>query len=243
MQKSLLPLFENLGITTDQAKVYLAALELGQASMQGLAHKSGVKRTSIYNFINELTDKKLIITSQKRKRTVYSAVHPNQLLELEKVRLSEITQALPELLAIHNQSTTKPRVTFYEGVDGIKEVLLDMLNVKQPIVAISDYKQMAETMGDEYFEGFPPERARRGIVSKNIVPDTPKARELAKKDARYLRETKFLRIADLKTEINIYGDKVALNSYPSRPPFAVIIEDSNIAGALRTMWEELWNRL
>ena len=243
METDLKNLFLNLGLTEDQSKVYVAALELGQASMQELARKSGVKRTSIYNFIEELIDKKLIATSQKRKRTVYSAIHPNQLIELEKARLAELNRVLPELLAIHNKSMNKPRVTFYEGIDGIKEVLLDMLNEKQPVSAISDFKQMAASLGDYYFEIFPPERARRGIISRNIVPENPKARELAKQDARYLRETKFIQSEDLKTEINIYGNKVALNSYPSSPPFAVIIEDKNIADTLRKIWQELWDKI
>jgi sugar-specific transcriptional regulator TrmB len=243
MEKHTSSLFKNLGLTEDQAKVYLAALELGQSSMQELARKSGVKRTSIYNFIQSLIDRQLIITSRKRKRVVYSGVHPNQLLEIEKARLAELDRTLPELLAIYNNSTTKPKVTFYEGVDGIKEVLLDMLKEKQSVSAFSDYKQMAATLGDYYFDIFPPERARRGIVSRNIAPDTEKARELAKTDAKYNRETRFMKVSDLKTEINIYGNKVALNSYNSNPPFSVIIEDPDIAETLRTVWKQLWNKL
>lgn len=236
-------LFQNLGLDEAQTKVYLAALELGQGTMQDLARKSGVKRTSIYNFIENLIQKRLIATSKKRGRTLYSAIHPQQLVEIEKSRLEELNRTLPELLAIYNKPTTKPRVTFYEGIDGIKEVLFDMLKEKQPVSAFSDFKQMAESFGDYYFDVFPPERARRKIISRNIVPDTPKARELAEKDARYLRETKFLKVPDLKTEINIYGNKVALNSYSSTPPFAVIIEDQNIAETLRTVWQQLWERL
>jgi sugar-specific transcriptional regulator TrmB len=243
MNKNIINLLNKIGLTQDQADVYLAALELGQASMQDLARKSGVKRTSIYNFIQSLIEKQLITTSRKRKRLVYSAVHPNQLLEIEKSRLAELDRTLPELLAIYNKSATKPKVTFYEGVAGIKEVLLDMLKEKQSVSAFSDYKQMAATLGDYYFDVFPPERARRGIVSRNIVPDTEKARQLAKTDAKYNRETRFLKVPDLKTEINIYSNKVALNSYNSNPPFSVIIEDQNIAETLRTVWSQLWNSL
>lgn len=235
-------LFKELGVNDEQAKVYLAALELGQANMNELAEKAGLKRTSVYNYVDELIQKKLMTTGKKRKRVVYSAIHPNMLIEIEKARLAELNRTLPELLAIYNKSKTKPKVTFFEGVGGIKEVLQDMLKEKQTVSAFSDFKHMAAVFGDYYFDVFPPERARRGIISRNIVPDTPKARELAKKDARYLRETKFLPVPDLKTEINIYADKVALNSYQSNPPFSVIIEDHDIAETLRTIWQQLWNK-
>ncbi len=243
MEISLENLFKELGVNDEQAKVYLAALELGQANMNELAEKARLKRTSVYNYVAELIQKKLITTGKKRKRIVYSAIHPNMLIEIEKARLAELHRTLPELLAIYNKSKTKPTVTFFEGVDGIKEVLQDMLKEKQTVSAFSDFKHMAAVFGDYYFDVFPPERARRGIVSRNIVPDTPKARELAKKDARYLRETKFLQVPDLKTEINIYADKVALNSYQSNPPFSVIIEDHDIAETLRTIWQQLWNKI
>ncbi len=243
MEISLKNLFKELGVNDEQAKVYLAALELGQANMNELAEKAGLKRTSVYNYVDELIEKKLITTGKKRKRTVYSAIHPNMLMEIEKARLSELERNLPELLAVYNKSKTKPKVTFYEGINGIKTVLQDMLKEKQTISAFSDFKHMAAVFGDYYFDVFPPERAKRGIVSRNIVPDTPKARELAKKDARYLRQTKFLQIPDLKTEINIYANKVALNSYQSSPPFGVIIEDHDIAETLRAVWQQLWNRI
>lgn len=243
MEKVIENLFKDLGINDEQARVYLAALELGQANMKELAEKAGLKRTSVYNYVDDLIQKKLLTIGKKRKRTVYTAVHPQMLIEIEKARLNELNRNLPELLAIYNKSKTKPRVTFYQGVDGIKEVLRDMLKEKQPVSAFSDFKHMAAVFGDYYFDVFPPERARRGIVSRNIIPDTPKARELAKKDARYLRETKFLPVPDLKTEINIYGNKVALNSYQSSPPFGVIIEDKDIAETLRTIWKQLWDRI
>ncbi len=243
METSLENLFKELGINDELAKVYLAALELGQANMKELSEKAKLKRTSVYNYVRDLISKKLLTTGRKRKRMVYSATHPQMLLEIEKARLAELSRALPELLTVYNKSKTKPKVTFYEGVDGIKEVLQDMLKEKRPVSAFSDFKHMAAVFGDYYFDVFPPERARRGIVSRNIIPDTPKARELAKKDAKYLRETKFLSVPDLKTEINIYANKVALNSYQSNPPFGVIIEDCDIAETLRTIWKQLWDKL
>lgn len=240
MTHSLQNTLTELGLSSDEVKVYLAALELGEATMQELSTKSGVPRTSIYNFIKGMVKKRLIATSKRRRRTVYSAVHPNILLELEKGRMAELQRLLPELLAVQNNSKIKPRVTFYEDITGIKEILFDMIAEGKEVNAWSDYDAMADSFGDYYFDVFPAERAKKKIVSRNIVSDTPKAREFAKKDSRYLRETKFIQSKNLKTEINIYGNKVALNSYGSNPPFALLIEDKNIATTLRAIWEHQW---
>lgn len=232
-----------LGLTTEQIKVYFAALDCSESTIQDLSNNSGVKRTSIYNFIDELVKGHFITVIQKKRRKHYSAVHPSHLLEIMKFRLKEVEHIIPKLVERHNISNRGPRVMIYDGVEGIKEVLIDILKEKTPVVAWSDFKHMSAILGEYYFDVFPPERAKRGIASRNIVPDSPQARKLSMKDDLYLRKSKFLPLPDFKTEINIYGNKVALNSYKSNPPFAVIIEDKNLADTLKTIWKAQWDKI
>lgn len=236
--------FTSLGLSKQEAAVYLAALELGEATVQELARKSGVKRTSIYNFIDKLKDRQILLETKRKSRSLFSATHPHQLLELGKMRLGELERAIPQLLAINNKSLRKPRVTFHEGIEGIKEVYNDMLNHRQPIICWSDQKHMWPTLGKDYCQYFPQERARRGIPLMMIATDTPENRGYAKKDKDLARETKFISAkSDLRTELNIYGNKVILASFRSSPPFAVLIEDEDIAATMRVNWRELWERL
>src|SRR3989344_5545561 len=95
-------LLTTLGFDHMQAQVYLAALELGEATMQALARKSGVNRSTIYTFIDDLKDRGYILETQKNKRRIYSAVHPEHLVGMQKTRLTELQNILPELLAIRN---------------------------------------------------------------------------------------------------------------------------------------------
>lgn len=234
---------KGLGLSEAEARVYLAALELGQASIQDLSKKSGVKRTSIYHFLDDLKDRKLIFETSRKKRKVYSAAKPYQLLELGRIRLAEVQSVMPELMALYNKSDQKPRVTFYEGIDGIKEVYADTLNEKKPIIAWSDFEHMYKMLGQGYVAYYPPIRAHLNIPFQTIVRDSVTAREAAKENRKLLREMKFLSAGDLKTEINIYGNKVALMSFRSKPPFAVLIEDHDVAETLRVAWRALWDRL
>ncbi len=236
-------LLKNLNLTELQAKVYLAALELGQALMQELTRKSGVKRTSIYNFIGELKERGLIIETRKNKRSMYSAAHPSILIEMEKTRVKELELILPELSAIANNVRNKPKVTFYEGREGIYEVYLDTLKERQPIIAWSDFEHMKPVMGKDFMVEYPKERARRSITFRCITKDTPITQEVARRNYGELREMKLIDTEHLETEINVYGNKVAQISFRSNPPFAVLIEDKGIAQTLRVAWNELWNRL
>ena len=69
-------LIQTLGLSEQEVAVYLAALELGEAHIQDISRKSGVKRTSIYNFIDALKERQLLSEIKKGKRKLYSAVSP-----------------------------------------------------------------------------------------------------------------------------------------------------------------------
>lgn len=221
----------------------MAALELGEATMQDLARKSGVKRTSIYNFIDKLKEQGFIAVTKWKKRLFYSATHPKRLIEFEKQHLVELENTLPELTAIYNKSPQKPKVTFYEGAEGIKEVYADTLWEQRPIIAWSDFDHMEAALGKDFYQSYPAERAKRRIPFSTITRDSKIARDVAQKNEAHLRKMKFISAEELKTEINVYGDKVAIMSFRSSPTFAVLIENHDIAETLRTAWQELWNRL
>ncbi len=232
-----------LGMEPMQAKVYVAALELGEATIQRLAHKSGVNRSTIYTFIDELKSRGYLLETRKGKRKVYSAVHPERLVEMEKNRFEELERMLPELLAINNESQRKPRVTYYEGWQGIEEVYGDMLRDKKEITAYEDVEHLKGALPARIFDWFPKERAKRDILIRSISRDTKEAREFSKRNIGLLREVKFIKAADFKTDINIYGDKVALMDLRSDQPFCVLIENPHLADTMRILWKHFWDTL
>lgn len=235
-------ILKKMGLAEQEIKVYLATLELGQASLQEIAKKAGIPRTSIYNFIDNLQEKRLIWATSRQKRKVYSAAHPSQLIEIEKTRLSELQAAVPELLAIYNQDKQKPRVAFYEGLDGIKYVYADSLTVDQPIIEWADFQALKTVLGN-FYQQYPIERAKRNISIKSLISNDIEARQAVASDIKLLRESKFLSTQELKTDVMVYGNKVALLSLKSTPPFAVLIEDASLAQTMRVIWQEIWERI
>lgn len=236
-------LLKTLGLHQLQAQVYVAALELGEATMQALARKSAVNRSTIYTFIDELKSCGYILETKKNKRKVYSAVHPERLVEMQKSRVGELQGILPEMLAVYNKSGPKPRVTFYEGIQGIEDVYADMLRDKKEILAYEDLESLLTTFAGRSTINFPQERTRRDILIRTISRDTPAAREFCKRNRGLLRETKFISALDFKTDINIYGDKVALMDLRGSPPSCVLIENNHLAETMRIVWKQLWEKL
>src|SRR3989338_4129244 len=237
-------LIQALGLTEHEVAVYLAALELGEGNIQEISRKSGVKRTSIYNFIDTLKERQLLSEIKKGKRKLYSAVSPNHLVDEQRSKMASVERLIPQLLAIQNNVRNKPRVSFYEGVDGIKEIYRMTLRDKQTIYAWEDLDQAIDTLPPQFVKNYTEERAAKKIPARCIDRDTPFAREwTAKNNERLARESRFIDSEEFGTEINVFGNKVAFFRWDKENPFGVVIEDPGIATAVRVAWQELWNRL
>ena len=237
-------LLKSLNLSNSQAAVYVAALELGQATIQSLSRKSNVPRASIYRFIDELRERQLMVETKKGARQYYSAVDPEQLVEIERMRLADLQRIVPELTAIQNRTNRKPRVRFYEGITGIKSVYTDTLSAEREIVSFSDFSQELQSIDRRFYDDFYiPERQKRNIMYRSILRDSPAAQEYLTHAARNLLETKVIPDIDISSEIDVYNNKVAIMSFRKSGPYAVLIEDEALARTLKAIWSELWKRI
>ncbi len=123
-----------LGLTETEARVYLAMLELGPASVQNISKKSNISRTAAYDIIEALSKKGIISSSQNGKRKVFAAEEPNQLrtyfknkVEDLKDQFEEFEDFLPELRVM--QTTDKTKVRYYNGQEGIEALFRDLKTV------------------------------------------------------------------------------------------------------------------
>ena len=242
MANSPLPgLIQQFGLNEKQADVYLACLELGSATVQEVAEKSKVKRTSIYNFLEEMKEKGLLSEIRHHGKTLLVAEDPQTLLEQEKEQLKQLEQFMPELRALYNRPGNKPRVRFYQGKEGVRNVYMDLLETGEPVFAFTDYEKMFESFGDwTWF--VPEERVKRGIPFKGIARDGKGGRKVKSLDHKQNRVTKLVKEIQFDTEVHIYGNKVSMISF--RKPYAgVIIEDPAIALTMKTVWQMVWDSL
>jgi len=239
---AIIDTLKSMGIDEKQAAVYLACLELGKGTIQEVSLKSGIKRTSIYNFLEEMKQKGLISEVKENKKVVLVAEDPNNLSIRLQRQSNEFQQMLPELMGLFNLPSHKPKVKFYQGVEGIKNAYTDLLTAKGNIYGFADYEKMFYLIDALSLWRIPEERVKRNIKYFNIAKDSAKAREVKKTDAKQMRETKLVKNVDFETEINIYDNKVMMVSF-RRPGATVIIEDAAIAQTMRSVWKAWWNTL
>lgn len=239
---------ENLGLSEKEAKVYLAFLELGPETVQNIAKKANINRPTTYLQIESLKEKGLMSEFQKGKKTFYSAESPGRLLSflgvLEKdleFKKGEIKRILPLLNDLFVGGGERPKVRFFEGLVGARAMQEDLLSLKsKKIEAFTNLDKLFEIFPkheDEYTKKRVANSIEAMVIYTRKAGPVENASDLAK-----LRKTKFIAVDrfPMTADVTIFDNKVALITYKAKP-IGVIIEDSDIADAMRAIFYLIWN--
>ena len=223
----------------------MALLELGEASMSELTKKSELKRSTLYFIIDVLHKKRLVSIIKKGKKTIYSAEDPKRLLEQADENRRNLEYAMPELLSIANNIVKKPKVRFFEGEEGIKEVYRDILRFPdQKMYAWVSESMMTGFDSQFITEYYIPKRLEKKIWAEVIASDTIVGKTFKENDTPALRKTKLLDEAlfPLSIEISLYGkDRIGFMSMEDK--LGLILESKPIADTLRSLFAYQWRNL
>src|SRR5271170_3398541 len=101
-------IFEELGFSANEEKVYLHLLKNGSASIRQVAGDTGINRGTVYESLKGLSDRGLVSHSQKKQRQQFIAEDPSILKDIfkeENQRMvsmrKELSRSLPDLAALY----------------------------------------------------------------------------------------------------------------------------------------------
>lgn len=234
-----------MGLPEKEAKVYVAALEMGRGTVTQISRKAGVARTNGYNLLDSLASKGLVRISGKEPKEEYVAESPDALVayiekqhENTRSNLVKVKDFAPELKSIQKVAD-RPQIKFYEGADGLKQVYEDTLTSTETIRAYASVEDMHATLKD-YFPKYYARRSGKGIHIRTILPDTPVSVERTTHDQEEARESRLVPHDRFQfhPEINIYDNKVMIASW--REELGIIIESGEVADAMKKIFELAW---
>lgn len=239
----LVSTLKQIGLEEKQAKIYLACLELGETSIKEIAKKAGIKRTTIYDIIDEMIDAGLIKTTTKGQKKKFIASEPNELKAIIKKREMLLDQIMPQLGVINNSGSVKPKIWFYEGTAGLKKVYDDTIahnNTNMYQWASNDTFGAIEA---EWLFDYVKRRVKSKTNAYCIATDSPEIRDFKSKDKKQLREIRIVpkELYPFKIELDIYGNRVAMIS--GRDKIGVIIESKPIASTLKMIFKLCWTNV
>lgn len=238
---------QKIGLSDKEAKVYLAALELGQASVQNIARKAEVNRATTYSILESLIKKGLCSITEKDKKVFYFASAPESLLSIFDIKRKHLEteeevfkRLLPELNSVFNKQADKPTVRFFDGRQGL-----------------------INSLGEFYREKTDGNEPARMVYNKDLIEKTIDERERQKlRKIRLTREIKSKVIYSyeggvLKTNVDGQRRKISGDEYPiscdieilgdavmfvplTEKLHAVLIKDRQIAETLKSFFDLAW---
>lgn len=228
-----------LGFSEKEAKLYLACLELGAGTVVEISRKSDITRGSAYDVLEEMLDKGYVSKLHKDRHMIFSPVDPEVLKKRFEERIRNFEMALPELKGLFNKQS-RPKVRYFEGLEGIKRVYEDTLTATTEILNYANSREIRihwPTYDNDYVK----QRVKKQIFLKGIAPDDDYGLKVKKDDRHCLRETRLLTSKDFSftNEINIYDNKVAITSYQNEL-IGIIIESQEIADTQRDIFKMAW---
>ena len=135
---------QNIGLNDKEIQVYLVNLELGSQPASIIARRVKMPRNTTRFILDKLTEKGLVEVTKKANTQLYTPEKPKNLinlLESERVienqkiddKIGQLNSVMAELESRYRPESTKPKVTFYEGDDGLRRVYENSLKSNEDI--------------------------------------------------------------------------------------------------------------
>ena len=247
---------QKLGLEPSEARVYLALLELGPATVSEITKKAEITRTLGYHILEKLGWYGLVDqVSGKGAKIIYSAEHPQRLLQHLKNKrnqsqrvLEKAEESLPDLVALYKVAD-KPTVRYQEGIAGIKSIFSETFEAKTEILSILDVEGWSTPEFKKWAKEYNRERSKRKIHERFLLLDTPAARDwmthypgsLSYTHFRWIKKEQFPGIEYFQGEVNIFDNKVVMALLKKPNQMGVSIESAALSNILKALFELAWN--
>ncbi len=235
-------LLTTIGLSENEAAIYLELLQNGPARISKLSRKTGLHRPGLYKELPEMVNRGLLGEIREGKSVLYEAVSPTHLERHYLKKQGLIQKGLSELEEEYNHNHEKPEIKFLEGRAGVNHVFKD-------VVATVPYKgtyfrytsKTDASVRPEEYAAYAEIRDKKRLEQKIITSASKKLRKKDTLEKFYKAVPPAFDLFEDNLMFLIYGPKIAMVDYDSKAAF--IIESEKIARFQEKIFKLLWKKL
>lgn len=252
-------ILSQLGLSEKETKVYLALLQLEHSTVQWIAKKSGINRTTVYDILETLQQKGLARFYVKKGGKYFVAADPEKLVEMEEQKmqkqqslLENLKKGLPELLSIYNSKKIKPKIQFFDSSEHLEEMYMNMYGqgkAQEDCIEYASWGEKPEVLPDI----FPQETRnkllehrkkhkifiRQVAIKSNYTKDwiKPEYGKKRFKEVRLISKNGF----DFGANLETYNNRIIIVQFNKETGLTgILIESRELCQMIRTMFEFMW---
>ncbi len=223
-----------IGLNEGEIRVYLALLKLGSSKASELKNETQLHRTTIYDFIEKLTNHNLVSYVIKNNIKYYMPKDPEQLLDYLEEKQENLKKIIPKLKEISKYQKKDIRVEVYKGVEGLKTILNDIIKTKKELLGFGieeiEFKKRLPIFIEQFFR----KEEEYHIKERILISDKAKFIFTNKNTCYRFIPNKYFN----PNPIFVYGNKVANVTWD--PLTIIITEHSDLADSYKKYFELLW---
>lgn len=233
------------GLSEKEASIYISLLELELASVNEIAKKTGINRSSAYVVLESLKTKGLVGTSDDKKVRQYVAANPETLrrVAIDTARKhheisKSIESIVPELKILQKDNKYKPKVSIFEGKEGVIAAFEDSLTSKEKIMRVYSSPGNLGHIIPDYLRQYIIKRFNLGIRMYGIHPNDEIHKMLVKNSPKNFDKSVLIpkEKYNFPADLAIYDNKIGYMS-PEDGGIAVIIESEKISDVMKGVFD------
>ncbi len=243
-----------IGFTSNESKVYLELLQIGAQPVTLLAKRLSMNRTSVWSIIKTLEQKGVVSSYSAKKIQYFVANDPNFLIGYidRKCRVfdyyrDKLISVLPQFRGVSdNFIFHKPVVSFFDGCEGVKQVIHDFLKAnceKRGYLSFDKYLLIEDNFSDFFRESL----KRKTLKSfKIILPNLDEIKNTFNFKNKNV-EVLCLDKADFgklfENEMAIYDNKVCILNLQKGAEYGIVIDSPRTADMHKMIFDMVWNSI
>lgn len=235
-----------LGLTEEEAKIYLSCLEIGGGAVSTIAKKAEVNRVTCYHTLDNLLKKGYLSQYNKNGIRCFSPEPPEQLLKIAEEQVNITKGLIPQLASLTSTLAFKPKVRFYEGREGVEKVFLESLEAKKEILGYTNLKRVIEFF-PAFFKKYTHDKMEKGIKTRYLSPKTVESVHVIDPylPANYNQDLLEIFLVNkdqfpFDNEILIFEHLVCIVSLEPSELLGLIVESSTFARTMKAIFDLAW---
>jgi len=236
-------IFEDIGLTKREIKVYLALLEIGSTTVGGILEKTQIPSSKIYEILNRLKDKSLVSYVKIKNKRHYQASDPQSILTILDEKRGKIFDFLPKLIAKQKFAKKKQSVEIFEGNKAIFRLFRNLIEDAHPREKYFSFTHGMEQDNENirlFYKNF--DRRRKEKKLNTLLLANSKSKTLFKKIyAEQLKTTTKVRFTtfNFPQGLAIFRNNIVLITWKENHT-AIKIESQQMANQFKNFFFQLW---
>ena len=237
-----------LGLSLNEARIYEALVDLGEASVNTISIKTRINRSNVYDAMERLCEKGLATELFIKSQKYFKSVHPRRLLELLKEKQEGVERILPNLAKKFETNKQEEEAYFYRGIEAYKNYMFDILKEKKPYYCIGGKGMWFDDRLKYFRLKFDRERQKSKVSFTHIFDEEMKIK--TKEPLKFKSNTyKFLpKKYCSKLTIEFFGDQTVIYAGEEfgklkEDPTVFVIKSKDITDGFKKIYQFIWDKL